>query len=332
LNLFTKQVNFGIITNGDKMATNEEISNMELVFDVISESIEFLFDKVKGDFFTLYSLTVKNILAQEVLQDELEDEDKKALEKIYHKLEGIDISTEDIRKAVQSLMLRGLQETKISNGGITPDTIGMLYAYFISKFEPEVRNVKILDPLAGFGNLLFTIENHLTLNTELFAVEHNQALVNVMKLNADLMSTNVNIYFSNTLNSNITDMDYIVTDFDYYDPTEEGYFPYNVILHHMSSLKDNGIMICCIPDDFFNYDTESLFKKSLLETGSIIGLIDLPDEMFKKDKKSILIIKKGSFADKKCLMVKLPSFDDPKEFNNTLVKIEMWFEENINNK
>ena len=100
----------------------------------------------------------------------------------------------------------------------------------------------------------------------------------------------------------------------------------------MSSLKDGGVMICCIPDDFFNYDSDSNFKKALLEMGSIIGLIDLPDEMFKQNKKSILVIKKEKFDNKKMLMVKLPSFDDPKEFNNTLVRIEMWFEENINNK
>ena len=153
-----------------------------------------------------------------------------------------------------------------------------------------------------------------------------------MKINGDLMSTNVNIYFSDTLNPTITDMDYVVTDFDYYDITENGYFPYNVILHHMLSLKDTGVMICCIPDDFFNYDSDSNFKKALLEMGSIIGLIDLPDEMFKQNKKSILIISRQKFDNKKMLMVKLPSFDDPKEFNNTLVKIEMWFEENINNK
>ncbi len=319
--------------NGDKMAYEDKTeSNMELVFDVISESIEFLFDRIKGDFFTLYGLTIKNILANSVLQEEFSEEDKKELTKIYEKLEGKDISTEDIRKAIQSLMLRGLQEVKMNNGGITPDTIGMLFAYFISKFDPVSRKVKILDPIAGFGNLLFTLENHLSLDMDLYAIEHNQALVNTMKLNADLMDINVNIYFQDTLNSNVTDMDYVVCDFDYYDPIESGYFPYNVVLHHMQSLKENGYMICCIPDDFFNFDGDGQFKKSLVENGSIVGLIELPDEFFKQQKKSILIIKKGQFDNKKCLMVKLPSFDDPKEFNNVLVQIEMWFDENINNK
>ena len=330
--LFTNYSYFVIMLNGDKMAKDENTSPMELVYDVISDSMEFLFDRVKGDYFTLYGLTVKNILANEILQDDFSDDDKKRLLNIYNRLNGVDISTEDIRKAVQSLMLKGLQESKISNGSITPDTIGMLYAYFISKFEPKEKEIKILDPLAGFGNLLFTLENHLNLKLDLYAVEHNQALVNTMKLNASLMETDINIYFQNTFNSSFDhNMDYIVTDFDYYDLTEEGYFPYNVILHHMDSLKDNGVMMCCVPDDFFNYDAEQGFKKALLEKGSIIGLIDLPDEMFKRDKKSILLIKKGNFDQKKCLLVKLPSFDDPKEFNNSLVKIEMWFEENINN-
>ena len=93
-----------------KMAN--ETSNMELVFDVISDSIEVLFDHVKGDYFTLYSLTVKNMLAGEVLQDDLEEDAHKKLEEIYSRLSDKDISTEDIRKAIQSLMLRGLQETK----------------------------------------------------------------------------------------------------------------------------------------------------------------------------------------------------------------------------
>ena len=311
------------------MAFEDNESNMELMFDCISESIEVMFDEIKEDYFTLYSYTVKNILESDILQEDLSDEAKEKLTNIYKKLEGKDITTEDIRKAVQSLMLRGLQETKNNNGNITPDTIGILFAYFISKFEPNVRNVKILDPLAGFGNLLFTIENHLTLNTELYAIEHNQALVNIMKLNADLMSTNLNIYFSNTFEAKISNMDYIVTDFDYYDVVDEKYFPYDVILYHMQSLKDNGVMLACIPSDFFDYDDESNFKKKLMEVGSIIGLIELPDELFKGEKKSILIIRKEVSSDKKCLMVKLPSFDNAKEFNNTLIKIEMWFEENI---
>lgn len=329
--MFTKKSKFVIITNGDKMA-DDKTENMALLYEVISDSIDFLFERIGGDYFTLYNLTVDNILAQEVLQDEFDDEDKKELTQIYSRLTGIDMTSEDIRKAIQSLMLRGLQETHISNGSITPDTIGILFSYFISKFEPTKRKVKILDPLAGFGNLLFTIENHLDLDMELFAVENNKNIVNVLKSNADLLDTKLDIHFENTLNSLFSDIDYIVSDFDYYDTYEEGYFPYNVVLHYLGALKDNGYMVLCIPDDFFSFDKDQEFKKNITRFGSIVSLIELPDDFFKQQKKSILIIKKGQFDNKKCLMIKLPTFDDPNEFNQALIRIELWFDENINNK
>ncbi len=314
------------------MAVNDETENIALVYEVISDSIDFLFERIGGDYFTLYNLTVKNILANEVLQDEFDEEDKKELCEIYQRLTDKDITVEDIRKAIQSLMLRGLQDVKISNGGITPDTIGILFAYFISKFEPERRKIKLVDPLAGFGNLLFTLENHLDLDLEMYAVEHNKQIVEVLKSNCDLLETNINIYFQDALNSNFSDIDYVVSDFDYYDTYEGGYFPYNVILHYLGALKENGYMVLCIPDDFFSFDKDSIFKGEIAKNGSIVGLIELPDNFFKGQKKSILIIKKGQFDNKKCLMVKLPTFDDVDEFNQTLIRIELWFDENINKK
>ncbi len=310
----------------------DKTEKMTLLYEVISDSIDFLYERIGGDYFTLYNLTVDNILSNEVLQDEFDEEDKNDLVEIYSRLTDVDMTSEDVRKAIQSLMLRGLQETHNSNGNITPDTIGILFAYFISKFEPSKRNVKILDPLAGFGNLLFTLENHLDLDMELYAIEHNKNVVDVLKSNADLLETKLDIHLENTLNSNFSNMDYIVTDFDYYDTYSDGYFPYNVILHHLNSLKDNGYMVLCIPDDFFNFDKDQEFKKSVASVGSIVSLIELPDDFFKQQKKSILIIKKGEFDNKKCLMIKLPTFDDPNEFNQALIRIELWFDENINNK
>lgn len=312
---------------------NDETKNIALLYEVVTESIDFLYERIKGDYFSLYNLTVQNILQNEVLQDEFDEEDKNELTEIYSRLTDVDMTSEDVRKAIQSLMLRGLQDVHISNGGVTPDTIGILFAYFISKFEPVNRKVKLLDPLAGFGNLLFTLENHLDLDMDLYAVENNKQIVEVLKTNADLLETNLNIYFEDTLNSCFSQIDYIVSDFDYYDTYEKGYFPYNVIEHYLSALNDNGYMILCIPDDFFSYDKDQSFKKSIANIGSIISLIELPDTFFKNEhKKSILIIKKGQFDNKKCLMIKLPTFDDPNEFNQALVRIELWFDENINNK
>lgn len=308
----------------------EDKDLMELFHDVVEESIEFLYERTRLKYFDLFFLTVNNILAGEVLND-LSEEDIKALEKIYEPLSN-DFDVEMIRKALQAIILRGFKEQKMGNGGMTPDTIGMIFAYLISKFEPKKRQINLFDPIAGVGNLLFTLLNHLDLEIDAYAAEHNELFVKIMKAQADLMDQNINIYFQNTFNVSVANMDYIVCDFDYDEIKDDKYFPYECIKHHLPSLKEDGVMLCVIPNDFFSFDKNQDFKKEINEYASIIGLIELPDEMFVNNTKSIILIQKKIIENKKCLMVKLPSFNDAKAFNQALTQVEMWFENNINKK
>lgn len=305
----------------------EEQDLTEIFHDVLEESISFLYDKLRLKYFDLFFLTAQNILAGEVLTD-LSDEDKATLEQIYSKLTDMELNVEIIRKALQIIILRGFKEHKLNNGAMTPDTIGMIFAYLISKFEPIKRPIKLLDPVAGAGNLLFTVINHLDLDIDAYAVEHNELMVKVLKTSADMLDQLLNIYFQNTLNVTFTDIDYIIADFDYAKVEEGKYFPYECIKHHLNALKEEGVLIGLVPNDFFEYDKEQEFKKAIADEFSLLGLIELPDEMFKADKKSIILIQRKEYKDKKCLMVKLPSFTDPSAFNKALVQIEAWFENN----
>ena len=106
-------------------------------------------------------------------------------------------------------------------------------------------------------------------------------------------------------------------------------FPYKAVLHYSKMLKENGAMIGVLGSDFFDYDKDQEFKKELLETCSIIGLVELPDSIFVSKPKIIAVIQKKVIEDKKnCFMVKLPSFTNVKEFNSSLLEIEAWFEKN----
>ena len=308
----------------------EDKDLLELFYDTIEESILFLYEKTRQKYFELFFQTADNILEGEVLND-LQPEDIEALEKIYEPIREINLNVEQIRKALQAIILRGFKEEKLNNGAMTPDTIGMLFAYLISKFEPKKRNVKILDPIAGVGNLMWTMVNHLELDIESYLVEHNELFVKIMSKCADLLNQESNIYFQNTLSTQISNMDYVVCDFDT-DTLKDGkYFPYECIKHHLNSLKENGVMLSVIPNDFFEFDKEQSFKKEITQNASIIGLIELPDEMFVGNAKSIILIQKKVIKDKKCLMVKLPNFSDVHAFNGALVRIEQWFENNIKN-
>ena len=306
----------------------EQENIIETVYDVFEKSIEFLYEETHLKYFDLFFLTADNILAGEVLND-LPDDKKEELNSIYSPINEASIDVETIRKALQAIVLKGFSEQKISNSSITPDTIGILFAYLISKFEPKERKIKIFDPLAGVGNLLFTLYNHLNLDIQMCGAEHNELSVKLMKYLSELQQTELEIYFQDSLNVNVSNIDYIVCDFDYCQKENEKYFPFEVIKHHLSSLNDEGVMMCLIPNDFFDMDKDQLFKNEIIKENTILGLIELPDDFFRSNPKSILLIQ-HSTKNKKCLMVKLPSFTDSKVFNESLNQIELWFEKNIN--
>ena len=100
-------------------------------------------------------------------------------------------------------------------------------------------------------------------------------------------------------------------------------------MHFVNELKEGGSLIAIVENDFFCYDSNQEFKKKLLESMSILGIIELPDSMFNQARpKLILTLQKRQLKDAKCFMVKLPSFTDVEDFNNALRDIEAWFLKN----
>lgn len=305
-------------------------NNLELFYDVLDESVNIIYEQTHEKYFDMLLKTFKNVIACDVL-DDFDAEATNKLMSLYEKLSDVDFSVEEVRKAIQAIILKGFKEMRMSNIA-TPDTLGYLVAYLISRLIPDKNmNLNILDPLCGTGNLLFSLVNHLQYDmVSLFGIDHNEMMINLCNASADLLDTHIELYLQDALNVNIKDMNLVVFDSPVCVETENGYFLYDLILKYSESLKDKGYMIGIIPDDFFDYDKEANFKKRLLETMTIMGIIELPSDFFISQFKSILILKKEVVADKKCLMVKLPSFSNVKEFNNSLLKIEKWFE--INNK
>ena len=306
--------------------------NLELFYDCVDESNNLLYDIFHKNYFELIEMTVNNILSSDVVCD-CDDEHTMRLNEIYDKIAGIDFTVEDVRKAMQAIILKGFKEMRIPNGNTTPDTLGIFIAYLITKFSIE-KEISILDPLCGTGNLLHTIVNHLDKQCKIYACDHDLWMTKLTKMVSDLLSIEVEVFLQDTLNLTLGQLDFVVFDMPNtkYEEKKE-YFPYQAILHYSKLLKDEGVMIGIVGNDFFDYDKNQKFKKEILSTCSIIGLVELPDNMFVSKPKTILVIQKKIYEDKKnCFMVKLPSFTDVKEFNTTLQYIEAWFEKNKKNK
>ena len=303
-----------------------KIDNLELFYDYMDESNNLLYEIYHKPYFELIEMSAANLLAGEILND-VDEDSRKKLNKIYKKIAKVDFSVEDVRKAMQSIILRGFKEMNIPNGSTTPDTIGIFIAYLITKLCPS-KNISICDPLCGTGNMLLTIANHLDKNVSLSACDQDIWMTKLIKIQADLISTNVDIYFQNALSLYLKDIDVVTFDMPHSINTDKGYFPYQAILHFADYVKENGSMIGVVENDFFDYDKNQEFKKELLSKMTIIGIVELPDNMFKNTKPKIILVLRKKIEDKKCFMVKLPSFEDVKKFNESLIEIEAWFEKN----
>lgn len=303
-----------------------KLNNLELFYDVMDESNNLLYEATKNSYFELIEMTATNILEGEVVSD-VSDEYIKKLKKIYKKLENVDFSVEDIRKALQSIILRGFKEMRIPNGNTTPDTLGIFISYLITKLTDK-KEINLCDPMCGVGNLLFTISNYLDKKCNLYACDIDSWMAKLTKISADLMDNPVEIFLQDVMTLNLNNMDIIALDMPTCLYEDDKFFPYDVMLHTVDYLNDNGAMICIIQNDFFDYDKNQEFKKALLDKISIVGICELPDDMFKQGKpKSILVLQKKEIKDK-CFMVKLPSFSDVVEFNDSLKSIEAWFLKN----
>lgn len=300
--------------------------NLELFYDVFSESCNYLYEITKANYFELFLMTAKNIIAGEVVLD-LEYEDIKKLDEIYAPLVDKEFSTEDVRKAIQSQVLRALKETRNTNGMTTPDTFGLLISYLIGKLYPNKRQISILDPFVGSGNLLYTIWNHTDKETILFGCDNDEGMIKIASAFADMLTCDISLYLQDTLSLKISNLDLITFDFPITFKMEP-YFPYECISKYLSMLNENGYIIGLLPEDFLSHDKGGKFKEEFRRDASIIGIIELPDSFFISNKKNIVIIKNKPLENNKCFMIKLDNFTDPKAFNEQLLKIENWFAEN----
>lgn len=306
--------------------------NLELFYDCLEESNALLYEIFHKPYFELLEMTVQNILAGEIVTD-LDEEHTAKLREIYDKIAGVDFTVEDVRKAMQAIVLRAFKEMRIPNGNTTPDTLGIFIAYLITKICKD-QKISIFDPLCGTGNLILTVANHLDKECSLFACDNDLWMTKLTVMTADLLSTPIEVYLQDTLQLSHTNMDAVVFDMPHsvYNAEKKAYFPYQAILHYCGMLKDDGCIIGIVENDFFDYDKHREFKEKLLESMTILGLVELPDAMFVSKPKIILVLQKRVMKDKKCFMVKLPSFTDVKEFNASLIDIEAWFEKNNYNK
>ncbi|MBS4173814.1 class I SAM-dependent methyltransferase [Bacillus sp. FJAT-49736] len=326
-----------------------KLESMEAIFNVMNETAEVLQEELSCTYLEAIAETGENLFHDDILQEELSEITKKRLTKMYSELHIERFENEQIRKAFQLAILKGMKDSVQPNHQMTPDSIGLFMGYLIKKFFENVQAFSLLDPAVGTGNLLTTILNHLQpKEVEAFAVDVDDLLLKLAYVGANLQSHPVQFFHQDSLQSLFVDpADAVVCDLPVgYYPNDMGAQNYELkaeeghsYAHHLfieqsiKHTKPGGYLFFLIPNDLFESKEAPKLHQFLQEQANIQGIIQLPLTMFKNEKaaKSIFILQKkaiGLKAPKQVLIATLPTLSNPQAMEKILLKIEEWFREN----
>lgn len=217
---------------------------------------------------------------------------------------------EDIRKAVQLAIIKGMKDSTQAQHLLTPEAIALIVGYLADKFTEGKESLRIFDPVSGTGNLLFTVLDRLkNRKTATFASEVDPTLIQLAVLSANLLEKEIEFFHQDSLSPFLLDpVDLVVADLpvgyypddirakDFELSTDEGYsYAHHLLLEQsLRYTKEAGILIFIIPETLFNSEQSEQLNRYLRENAHILGLIQLPDSAFKSksNHKSILILQK----------------------------------------
>jgi len=256
---------------------------------------------------------------------------------------------EDVRKAIQIAVLKGMRKGSQPNHQMTPDTLGLLVGYFVEQLFAErlkTEKISILDPAVGTGNLLLTVMNLLDGKTEATGVEIDELLIRIAAATADLTEQPVSLFRQDALQDLLVNpADAVVCDLPVgYYPNEDVALDYELCAsegmsyaHHLfieqsiNYTKDGGYLIFLAPTHLFESEQSKQLHKYIQKHAWIQAIIQLPDTMFanKALEKSIVILQKQGKefnAPKEVLLAKVPNMQNKQALAMFFEKVKMWQE------
>lgn len=325
-------------------------TTVEVLFEWIDKTTETIQQYKDEPYLDCLAIALEGLLEE----DFFDEANAIVTKNIQDRLKEIDLSaypSEDIRKAIQLAILKGMKGSTQSQHIMTPDTISLLVGYLAGKVVVSQDKLRIFDPASGTGSLLTTVLHQLGQQTIAYGSEIDQTLLKISVLNANLQKLAVDFFHQDSLRPFLLDpVDVVVADLpvgyypddvnanEYQLRADEGhsYSHHLFIEQSIKYVQDGGYLIFIIPEFLFESDQADKLRTYLHEHAHIVGVLHLPESTFKSknNAKSILILqKKGQHteAPKQPLLVKLPSLKNTKAMEDILAQMNSWFASYLKN-
>ncbi len=321
---------------------------IEKFYDFLDKATLFIYQEAKLNYLDSFLMSVDYMLAQDEKLNRLDEKVMDGLNRLYEKKEEETYNKEEIRKAFQLSLLKAFKHLKLNMNDITPDSIGMLFSYFVDLFFQKQDRISVLDANVGCGNLLFSMTNNSNkVFSKMVGVDINPIYLDISLRLANLLENEVEFFNQNNLEKMlIPPVDLIISDLPVDDEKDIKsysllntknkitYKPYLMIENLMKYGKEGCYYFYLIPNDFFTKPKNDVMKDIILKESHIQAIIELPVDMFKekRNQKSILILRKrgqGLSVNKEILMLRFPSFKEKDKVKRAIDKVHQWYHQNI---
>jgi site-specific DNA-methyltransferase (adenine-specific) len=319
--------------------------DVEKLFVVLDNSATAIQEKLELPYLDALVESGENLFFQEIPK-EYPKELSTVLTDEYKKVNVTEFGKEETRKAFQLAVLKGMKEAVQPHHAMTPDAVALFAGYLVQKFMKKSENLTLLDPVVGSGNLLTAVMNQLKdKECVSFGVEVDETLLRLAWVNANIQKHKIELFHQDVIKPLYADpVDVVVADLPVgYYPDDEAAKAFKVhekeghtYAHHLiieqsvHHLKETGIGIFIVPNNLFESEQADLFKNWMKETVTVLGLLQLPESLFKSSvhAKSILILQKngeGAIKPKQAMLAQLPSFSNKNGLGNVMEQINEWF-------
>ncbi|MDT8859390.1 class I SAM-dependent methyltransferase [Alkalihalobacillus sp. MEB130] len=324
-------------------------TKVEILYTYLDEVANYLEGIVDVTYLEGLAEAGENLFKEEVCQH-VTTEQKMWLQDKLFTIKDESISNEDIRKAFQLAVLKGMKGAVQPHHSMTPDAVCLFLSYLVNKvIAKNEQPILLLDLAAGSGNLVNALLNQSTAPITASAFEVDETLLKLAYVSANLQKHELQLFHQDSVEPIVfEDVDLVVTDLPVgYYPKDEIAQAYQLkapkghsFIHHLmieqaiSKTKAGGFLFFLVPNFLFESEQAKQLHEYVKGEANILGLLQLPNSMFQSEQfgKSIFMLqKKGEKTrqPKQALLAELPSFTKKEALADMVKQINKWFEEEL---
>ncbi|GAE25843.1 adenine-specific methyltransferase [Halalkalibacter wakoensis JCM 9140] len=324
-------------------------TKMESLYTYLDDSAAYLEKAQNLTYLEGLAEAGENLFREEVCQNVTMEQKNWLLDKL-DSLNLEELSNEDIRKAFQLAVLKGMKGAVQPHHSMTPDTVCLFLSYLVNKvIGKREESIHLLDMAAGSGNLVHALMNQVTAPLSVTAFEVDETLVKLAFVSANLQKHELQLFHKDSIEPiSYNPVDVVVTDLPVgYYPKDEIAAEYALrakeghsFIHHLmieqaiNKTKDGGFLFFLVPNFIFESDQAKQLHEFVKGETNILALLQLPKTMFQSEQfgKSIFVLQKkgeNTIQPKQALLAELPSFSKKEALSDMMKQINKWFKDEL---